>query len=278
MSGRGNDNRGQGGNQGGQQGHGGQQQGGQGQPAQGGQGQPAQGGQGQPRGAQGQATPQQGQVPRQQAGRGGSITDYATNGTTVAYTKFFGATYALIGVAAGLAVFLVSVVGGAPLAPDVAVDPGQFINNYEAIKTQYYVNRLAYQTMNATPLVAALLGVVGGIYVGTSVDGPDEQAYATSAVSSFVGAFALVIVGGILASLAIGTIPMPEASDSAQALAGGTSTEQLQQAEGVASAILIGGTKLEFGGLIINALLTAIATGVLAVGGAYISRNLAPSN
>lgn len=208
-----------------------------------------------------------------------SLSDLATDESTKAYVKFLTACFALVGAAAGLGVLFVGFVGGAPLTPDVIVNPSTFVNNFDAMLSQLYVNRLAFQAMNAAPVAAGLLGVAGGLYTANTLDSSDRHAYVASALGGGVGAAVLVVVVGVLASFAISTVPMPEPSQTASSLSG-TTTElsQLQSATGAISAVYIGGTKLAFDKLAFNAVAVGVGVGLVSAAAAYVSLELSPTN
>ncbi|MFC3477862.1 hypothetical protein [Halobacterium litoreum] len=208
-----------------------------------------------------------------------SISDLATDETTKAYVKFVTACFALVGAAAGLAVVLVGFLGGAPLSPDIIVSPNTFLDNFDAVMGQLYANRLAFQTMNAAPVAAGLLGVAGGLYTATTLDGTDRHTYVASALAGGVGAFVLVVVVGVLASVAVSTVPTPQPSETASALSGTTAqTSQLSSASGAISAVYIGGTKLAFDKLAFNAVAVGVGVGAVSAASAYVAREYAPTN
>ncbi|WP_232703341.1 hypothetical protein [Halobacterium wangiae] len=208
-----------------------------------------------------------------------SITDLATDPVTKAYVKFLTATFALVGAAAGLGALFVGFVGGAPLTPETVMSPTTFVQNFDTMMGQLYVNRLAFQAMNAAPLVAGVLGVAGGFYVAGNLDGSDRHTYVASALGGGVGAFALVVVVGVLGSFAISAVPMPQPTETASAFGGLSSmeTSQLQSASGAISAVYIGGTKLAFDKLAFNAAAIGVGVGLVSAAAAYVSREYAPT-
>lgn len=212
-----------------------------------------------------------------------SVTDLATDSLTKMYVKFVVACFALVGAAAGLAVVFVGFVGGTPLTSSLlgladmaAVDPGPTMD-------QLYVNRLAFQAMNSTPVVAGVLGVAAGLYTANNLDGSDRHSYVASALGGGIGASVLVVAVGVFSSVAISEIPIPQAaldsagSTSSLTAMGGFSTAS-QGASAMLSTAYIGGTKLAFDSLVFNAVAVGVGVAVVAAASAYVSRELAPAN
>lgn len=205
-----------------------------------------------------------------------SLSDLATDATTKAYVKFLTACFALVGAAAGLGVLFVGFVGGAPLSSSLFDMASVASVNLDPTLNQLYVNRLAYQVLNAAPLVAGVLGVGGGLYVASNLDGSDRHTYVAAGLGGGVGAFALVVVVGLLGSFAISQVPIPESAQNAAALAG---SSQLSQAgsSGAISAVYIGGTSLAFDKLAFNAVAIGVGVGLMSAAAAYVSRELSPA-
>lgn len=219
--------------------------------------------------------------PRDPTGGQPSLAALAGDAETKQYVKFLTACFGLVGAATGLAVVFVGFVGGAPLTPDVIVNPSTFVQNFDAMMGQLYTNRLAFQAMNAAPVAAGVLGVGGGLYVASTLDGSDRHAYVASALSGGVGAFVLVVVVGALASFAVSAVPTPEPAQGATALAGaqtGTEFSQLDTASGAISAVYVGGTKLAFDTLAFNAAAVGAGVGLVSAASAYVTREFAPTN
>lgn len=208
-----------------------------------------------------------------------SLTDLATDPATKAYVKFLTACFALVGAAAGLGVLIVGFVGGAPLSPETVMSPSTFVQNFDSMMGQLYVNRLAFQAMNAAPLVAGVLGVAGGFYVADNLDGSDRHTYVASALGGGIGAAALVVVVGVVGSFAISAVPMPQPTDTASAFGGMSQMDssELQAASGAISAVYIGGTKLAFDKLAFNAVAIGVGVGLVSAAAAYVSREFAPT-
>lgn len=230
-----------------------------------------------------QPRPQQ-QPPGQPTGQaqgGQGIGDIATSPTTKSYLKFFTGIYAVVGLAVGLSVVLIGALGGTPLEPDLsgtvqnALD--QNVNNVDAILMQMQMNRLGATAINGAPLLAAVLGVVTGGYVGTRLGGTDREAYITAGLSAGVGSVVLVVLTGFLASTQISPVPQPElAEEAAGATAGVQADAGMGAVEGIPSAILIGGTDLAAGDLFINGVLVGVAVAVFAAATVYVVRNFSP--
>lgn len=212
-----------------------------------------------------------------------SVTDLATDPLTKLYVKFVVACFALVGVAAGLAVVFVGFVGGTPLTSSLlgladmaAVDPGPTMD-------QLYVNRLAFQAMNTAPVVAGVLGVAAGLYTANNLDGSDRHSYVASALGGGIGAAVLVVAVGVFSSVAISEIPIPQAAlDSAGSTASLTTMDGFSSASQGVSAVLstayIGGTKLAFDSLVFNAVAVGVGVAIVAAASAYVSREFAPTN
>ncbi|WP_135821917.1 hypothetical protein [Halostella litorea] len=239
----------------------------------------AQGGQ---TGGNQQPRPQQ-QPPGQPTGqaRGGQgVGDIATSPTTKSYLKFFTGIYAVVGLAVGLSVVLIGVAGGSPLEPDLsgtvqnALD--QNVNNVDAILQQMQMNRLGATAINAAPLLAAVLGVITGGYVGSRLGGSDREAYITAGLSAGVGSVVLVAITGFLASTQINPVPQPELAEGATGTTGAQADLGMGAVEGIPSAILIGGTDLAAGDLLINSVLVGVAVAVFAAATVYVVRNFSP--
>lgn len=216
-------------------------------------------------------------------GRGGrGVGDVATSPTTKSYLKFFTGVYAVVGLAVGLSVVLIGVAGGSPLEPDLsgtvqnALD--QNVNNMDAILQQMQMNRLGATAINGAPLLAAVLGVITGGYVGSRLDAPDRDAYVTAGLSAGVGSVVLVALTGFLASTQISPVPQPELAEGAAGAAGaGVQADAgMGAVEGIPSAILIGGTDLAAGDLLINAVLVGVAVAAFAAASVYVVRNFSP--
>jgi len=211
--------------------------------------------------------------PRGQRG----IGDIVTAPTTKSYLKFFTGIYAVVGLAVGLSVVLIGALGGTPLEPDLsgtvqnALD--QNVNNVDAILMQMQMNRLGATAINGAPLLAAVLGVVTGGYVGTRLDASDREAYVNAGICAGVGSTVLVVLSGFLASTQISPVPQPELSEEAAGAAGGVG---MSAVEGIPSAILIGGTDLSAGDLFLNAVLVGAAVAVFAAATVYVVRNFSP--
>lgn len=210
-----------------------------------------------------------------------SLTNLAGDPETKQYVKFLTACFGLVGIATGLAVLFVGFVGGAPLTPDIVVSPSTFVQNFDAMMGQLYTNRLAFQAMNAAPVAAGVLGVAGGLYVATTLDGSNRHAYVASGLSGGVGAFVLVVVVGALASFAVSAVPSPEPAQTAAALGGGPTGadfSQLDSASGAISAVYVGGTSLAFDTLAFNAAAVGVGVGLVSAASAYVTREFAPTN
>jgi hypothetical protein len=226
-----------------------------------------------PQGEQPNPQTQRTRQPRQSSE---SVSDLATNKLTKSYVKFLTACFALVGAAAGLAVILVSFVGGSPLTSgllDLAstAAPGVGVGG---MMDQLYANRLAFQAINGAPLAAGVLGVGSGFYVANNVDGSDQQTYVTAALGAGIGAAVLVAIVGALASFAISPIQIPE---QVQQAAGSTPTG-VNSFSGAVSLVYIGGTDLAFQKLAINSAVIGVGVGVVSAGAAYVSRELSPTN
>jgi hypothetical protein len=205
------------------------------------------------------------------------VSDLATDPVTKSYVKFLTACFALVGAAGGLAVILVSFVGGSPLTSgllDLAstAAPGVGVGG---MMDQLYANRLAFQAMNGAPLAAGVLGVAGGFYVANNFEGEDRQAYVTAALGAGIGAAVLVAIVGALASFAISPIQIPE---QVQQAAGGTAPSSVSSFSGAVSLVYIGGTDLAFQKLAINSAAIGVGVGVVSAGAAYVGRELSPTN
>jgi len=215
-------------------------------------------------------------------GGGRGVGDVATAPATQSYLKFFTGIYAVVGLAVGLSVVLIGVAGGSPLQPELSgtVENAleQNVNNYDAILQQMQMNRLGATAINAAPLLAAVLGVITGGYVGSRLDAPDRDAYVTAGLSAGVGSVVLVALTGFLASTQISPVPQPELPEGMAGAAGaGVQAEAgMGAVEGIPSAILMGGTSLSAGDLLINSVLVGVAVAVFAAATVYVVRNFSP--
>ncbi|RBI63293.1 hypothetical protein DMJ13_01765 [halophilic archaeon] len=225
-----------------------------------------------------QPQPQPGAHPQQE-----SLGRLLTKPRTKEYLKFFTGMYAIVGLAVGLSLVAVGILGGAVLQPDLSGTVSNVlednVENLDAILSQMHMNRLASQAINGAPLLAALLGVLTGTYVGTTLDVEDREAYVNAAASSAVGSFVLVTLVGFLASTQIEPVPSPELSSQAQQLsteAQMTTSAGMGAVEGIPSAILVGGTKLAVSNLLLNAALVGVVVAVVSAGAVYVVRNFAP--
>lgn len=205
-----------------------------------------------------------------------SVTDLATDPVTKTYVKFLTACFALVGAAAGLAVVIVSFVGGSPLtsglldlASTAAPEAG-----IGSMMDQLYANRLAFHAINGAPLAAGVLGVGSGFYVAGNLDSSDRHTYVAAALGAGIGAAVLVAIVGALASFAISPIQLPEQAQQAA----GTTSVPMDSAAGAISLVYIGGTDLAFQKLAINAGGIGLGVGVVSAGAAYVSRELSPVN
>jgi hypothetical protein len=205
-----------------------------------------------------------------------SVSDLATDPTTKSYVKFLTACFALVGAAAGLAVVLISFVGGSPLtsslldlASTAAPEAG-----IGSMMDQLYTNRLAFQAINGAPLAAGVLGVGSGFYVAGNLDSSDRHTYVAAGLGAGIGAFVLVALVGAIASFAISPIQLPDAAQQAA----GTTALGSQSASGAISLVYIGGTDLAFQKLAINAAAIGVGVGIVSAGAAYVSRELSPTN
>ncbi|WP_121820828.1 hypothetical protein [Halostella salina] len=241
----------------------------------------AQGGQ---TGGNQQARPQQqpqGQPTGPQGG-GRGVGDVATSPATQSYLKFFTGIYAVVGMAVGLSVVLIGVAGGSPLQPELSgtVENAleQNVNNYDAILQQMQMNRLGATAINGAPLLAAVLGVITGGYVGSRLDAPDRDAYVTAGLSAGVGSVVLVALTGFLASTQISPVPQPELPEGVAGAAGAgiQADAGMGVVEGIPSAILMGGTSLSTGDLLINSVLVGVAVAAFAAATVYVVRNFSP--
>ena len=116
-----------------------------------------------------------------------------------------------------------------------------------------------------------------GGYVGTRLDAPDREAYVNAGLSAGVGSAVLVVLAGFLASTQISPVPQPELSEEATGSTGGFGADAgMGAVEGIPSAILIGGTDLSAGDLVLNALLVGVAVAVFAAATVYVVRNFSP--
>jgi len=228
---------------------------------------------------QGGAAPQR-QTPAGRSPAGGEgIADLATKPRTKAYLKFFVGLFAVVGLAVGLSVVLVGALGGSPLSPDldstVQNELDDNVENVDEILAQMHLNRLAATAINGAPLLAAVLGVVTGGYVGARLRASDREAYVTAGLCAGAGSAVLVSVVGVVAATQIEPVPSPELTDQAAQQSGSVSLG-LSAVEGIPSAVLIGGTDLSTGDLLTNAVLVGIAVGAFAAATVYVVRNYAP--
>ncbi|WP_138798433.1 hypothetical protein [Halostella sp. PRR32] len=236
-------------------------------------------------GGQVQGQPNDGAAGQQPGAVGGAqsrqegIVDVATKPRTKEYLTFFVGLFAVVGLAVGLSVILVGALGGSPLSPDfdstVQNQLDSNVDNVDEMLAQMHLNRLAATAINGAPLLAAVLGVVTGGYVGSRLRAPDREAYVTAGLSAGVGSAVLVTLVGFLASTQIDPVPAPELTDEASQSAG-MAEAGLGAVEGIPSAILIGGTDLSTGDLLTNAVLIGIAVGAVAAATVYVVRNYSP--
>lgn len=211
-------------------------------------------------GSQSQGNYQQGSQygGQQQYGGGSSALDDLQRPEPMRFIKGIVGTMVAASVLLGVLIFLLGALGGFPVLPEAA----GMVSGMAGVGSIFGSSHkllLGYLTAEVAPFVAFIMAPIFGALVGFRMQSSARTKQLAAGAGTFSGALAFVVIVTVIASMVI-----PSASAFTEAASSAAGTSSIAPGPSTSAAALGSLGSVQFGNLIINALLIAVLSGATA--------------